>query len=41
VWEPGIGAVFSRDAILINDDGPEVLTTSSSHSGTAMGAANV
>jgi hypothetical protein len=30
VWEEGVGAVFRRDAILIGDDGPEVLTASSS-----------
>lgn len=41
VWEPGIGAVFSRDAVLINDDGPEVLTTSPSFSGAAIGTAHV
>jgi Xaa-Pro dipeptidase len=41
VWQPGVGAVFSRDAVLINDDGPEVLTTCPSHPGTAIGAANV
>ena len=28
VWEKGVGAVFRRDAVLINDDGPEVLTSS-------------
>jgi Xaa-Pro dipeptidase len=28
VWEAGVGAVFSRDAVLIGDDGPEVLTSS-------------
>lgn len=28
VWEPGVGAVFHRDAVLIGDDGPEVLTSS-------------
>jgi Xaa-Pro aminopeptidase len=28
VWEPGVGAVFSRDALLIGDDGAEVLTAS-------------
>ena len=28
VWEPGVGAVFSRDAVLIGDDGAEVLTCS-------------
>jgi Xaa-Pro dipeptidase len=26
VWESGVGAVFSRDAVLITDDGAEVLT---------------
>jgi Xaa-Pro dipeptidase len=26
VWEQGVGAVFSRDAVLITDDGPQVLT---------------
>jgi Xaa-Pro aminopeptidase len=30
VWEPGIGAVFGREAVLINADGPEVLTSSPS-----------
>lgn len=28
VWQPGVGAVFSRDAVLIGDDGGEVLTSS-------------
>ncbi len=28
VWQPGVGAVFSRDAVLIADDGAEVLTSS-------------
>ncbi|WP_422745961.1 M24 family metallopeptidase [Mycobacterium sp. WMMD1722] len=28
VWEAGVGAVFHRDAVLIADDGPEVLTSS-------------
>ncbi len=28
VWEKGVGAVFRRDAVLINDDGAEVLTSS-------------
>lgn len=41
VWEPGVGAVFRRDAVLINEDGPEVLTTSPSYAGTTIGAANV
>ncbi|MBH0781759.1 M24 family metallopeptidase [Nocardia bovistercoris] len=27
VWEEGVGAVFSRDAVLITDDGHEVLTS--------------
>lgn len=27
VWESGVGAVFGRDAVLITDDGHEVLTT--------------
>ncbi|CAN5585020.1 M24 family metallopeptidase [soil metagenome] len=26
VWEPGLGAVFGRDAVLITDSGPQVLT---------------
>ena len=28
VWQAGVGAVFSRDAVLIGDDGAEVLTSS-------------
>ena len=28
VWEYGVGAVFSRDAVLITDDGAEVLSSS-------------
>ncbi|MEU1982903.1 M24 family metallopeptidase [Nocardia sp. NPDC019395] len=28
VWAEGTGAVFTRDAVLIDDDGPQVLTTS-------------
>jgi Xaa-Pro aminopeptidase len=31
VWEPGVGAVFSRDAVLIGDDGAEVLTSSATY----------
>jgi len=27
VWESGVGAVFGRDAVLITDDGFEVLTS--------------
>lgn len=30
VWERGVGAVFGREAVLINADGPEVLTSSPS-----------
>ncbi|BBZ51008.1 peptidase M24 [Mycobacterium heidelbergense] len=30
VWEPGVGAVFGREAVLITDDGPDVLTSSPS-----------
>ena len=30
VWERGVGAVFTRDAVLIGADGPEVLTQDSS-----------
>lgn len=32
VWEPGVGAVFSREAVLVGDHGPEVLTSSPTHS---------
>ncbi len=28
VFEPGVGAVFRRDAVLITDDGADVLTSS-------------
>jgi Xaa-Pro aminopeptidase len=28
VWQSGVGAVFSREAVLIGDDGAEVLTRS-------------
>jgi len=28
VWEQGVGAVFGREAVLITEDGPEVLTSS-------------
>jgi Xaa-Pro aminopeptidase len=37
VWEPGVGAVFSRDAVLITDEGPEVLTSSPSFSSATVG----
>jgi Xaa-Pro aminopeptidase len=32
VWEEGVGGVFTRDAVLITDHGPEVLTASPSFS---------
>jgi Xaa-Pro aminopeptidase len=32
VWAQGVGAVYQRDAVLITDDGAEVLTTSPSFS---------
>jgi Xaa-Pro aminopeptidase len=35
VWEPGVGAVFSRDAVLVGDNGPEVLTSSPAYSTAA------
>lgn len=38
VWQQGIGSVFSRDAVLITSDGPEVLSTSPSY--RALGAAH-
>lgn len=40
VWQEGIGAVFGRDAILITDDGAEVLTASPSYGqvGAGIGA---
>ncbi|KUI26700.1 Xaa-Pro peptidase family protein [Mycobacterium sp. GA-2829] len=37
VWEPGVGAVFHRDAVLIGDDGPEVLTSSPGWAPTTAG----
>lgn len=37
VWEPGVGAVFHRDAVLIGDDGPEVLTSSPGWAHTTAG----
>lgn len=36
VWQRGVGAVFSRDAVLIDDDGAEVLTSSPTYG--AVGA---
>ncbi|MEV0674233.1 M24 family metallopeptidase [Mycobacterium sp. NPDC050441] len=35
VWEPGVGAVFTRDAVLVGADGPEVLTHAPSDSEAA------
>jgi Xaa-Pro dipeptidase len=40
VWEPGVGAVFSRDAVLITETGPEVLTSSPSFSGNVAAGTN-
>jgi Xaa-Pro aminopeptidase len=37
VWQPGVGAVFGREAVLITADGPEVLTSSPS-ANVAVGA---
>jgi Xaa-Pro dipeptidase len=37
VWEPGVGAVFRRDAVLVTDSGPEVLTGSPTYSGATVG----
>jgi Xaa-Pro aminopeptidase len=37
VWEPGVGAVFHRDAVLIGDDGTEVLTSSPGWAQTTAG----
>lgn len=35
VWEQGVGAVFTRDAVVIGADGAEVLTTAPSYSEAA------
>lgn len=35
VWEQGVGAVFTRDAVLVGSGGPEVLTQSPSNSEAA------
>ncbi len=37
MWREGLGAVFSRDAVLIRGDGPEVLTSSPSWSRAGVG----
>lgn len=39
VWEPGVGGVFRREAVLIGAEGPEVLTSSPS-AGRMVGALN-
>lgn len=38
VWEVGVGAVFSRDAVLITEDAPEVLTSSRTRSSASVGS---
>ena len=40
VWQRGVGAVFQRDAVLITDNGPEILTTSPSCHGSAAVPSN-
>jgi Xaa-Pro aminopeptidase len=40
VWQEGVGAVFRRDAVLVGDSGPEVLTTSPTYTGAAVGASH-
>ncbi|TFV56965.1 aminopeptidase P family protein [Mycobacterium sp. PS03-16] len=35
VWEPGVGAVFTREAVLVGDEGPEVLTSGAWHAAAA------
>ncbi|MEX3644502.1 aminopeptidase P family protein, partial [Mycolicibacterium porcinum] len=35
VWEQGVGAVFTRDAVVVGANGPEVLTQAPSHSEAA------
>ena len=37
VWQPGVGAVFGREAVLITSGGPEILT-SSPFANVAVGA---
>lgn len=37
VWQDGVGAVFSRDAVHVTADGPEVLTSSPLWSGAGVG----
>jgi len=38
VWQQGVGAVFHRDAVLIAEDGPEVLTAGPTFGRTGMEA---
>lgn len=35
VWERGVGAVFTREAVLVGDDGPQVLTVTPSFDSVA------
>jgi Xaa-Pro dipeptidase len=35
VWEPDLGAVFTRDAVVVGADGPEVLTQTPKYSEAA------
>ncbi|MBO0677979.1 aminopeptidase P family protein [Mycolicibacterium sp. S2-37] len=37
VWEPGVGAVFSRDAVLITADGAEILTAAPAYGEAVSG----
>ncbi|MDA4106827.1 M24 family metallopeptidase [Mycolicibacterium holsaticum] len=39
VWQPGVGAIFGRDAVHVTADGPEVLTTSPSPTGARANSA--
>jgi Xaa-Pro aminopeptidase len=36
VWEQGVGAVFTRDAVVVGADGPQVLTLTPSTSGASV-----
>ncbi|BBY31008.1 M24 family metallopeptidase [Mycolicibacterium sediminis] len=38
VWEAGVGAVFTRDAVLITEDAPEVLTSGIARSRASVGS---
>lgn len=37
VWEPGVGAVFTRDAVLITTDGAEILSTAPAYGESVHG----